>query len=149
MYIFAVALQDGRWHHVDSYLPERTQRPDTVRLWHKIRTQEDPYWTASYHHPDPAQRAFGARVEIIFADGTRIEDEQALADAHPGGAKPFTRENYIHKFRTLSAELLDANEQDAFIDRVQRLPELKPGELCLNPLARPGILLENPLKGIF
>ncbi|MCB0361043.1 MAG: MmgE/PrpD family protein, partial [Bdellovibrionales bacterium] len=33
MYIFAVALQDGRWHHVDSYLPERAGRPDTVRLW--------------------------------------------------------------------------------------------------------------------
>ena len=31
MYIFAVALQDGRWHHVHSYAPERAQRADTVR----------------------------------------------------------------------------------------------------------------------
>ena len=27
-YIFAVALQDGGWHHVDSYLPERAARPE-------------------------------------------------------------------------------------------------------------------------
>ena len=26
MYIFAVALQDGRWHHVDSYAPKRASR---------------------------------------------------------------------------------------------------------------------------
>jgi 2-methylcitrate dehydratase len=36
MYIFAVALQDGTWHHVDSYAPKRAARADTVRLWHKI-----------------------------------------------------------------------------------------------------------------
>src|SRR5271168_2596839 len=45
MYIFAVALQDGSWHHVDSYAPKRAQRPDTVTLWHKIETREDPEWT--------------------------------------------------------------------------------------------------------
>ena len=38
MYIFAVALQDGTWHHVDSYAPKRAARADTVRLWHKIET---------------------------------------------------------------------------------------------------------------
>ena len=27
MYIFAVALQDGAWHHVKSYLPARAARP--------------------------------------------------------------------------------------------------------------------------
>ncbi|MBN8927808.1 MAG: MmgE/PrpD family protein, partial [Rhodospirillales bacterium] len=31
MYIFAVALQDGTWHHVDSYAPKRAGRADTVR----------------------------------------------------------------------------------------------------------------------
>ena len=45
MYIVAVALQDGAWHHVRSYLPERAQRPDTVTLWKKIRTVEEPKWT--------------------------------------------------------------------------------------------------------
>src|SRR3954454_24866653 len=37
-YIFTVALQDGAWHHVDSYAPERAARPDTVELWHKVTT---------------------------------------------------------------------------------------------------------------
>ena len=31
MYIFAVALEDGEWHHIRSYLPERAKRPETVR----------------------------------------------------------------------------------------------------------------------
>src|SRR5699024_9698739 len=44
-YIFAVALQDGTWHHAESYVPERAGRPDTVALWHKVRTEEDPEWT--------------------------------------------------------------------------------------------------------
>ncbi|WP_234293570.1 MmgE/PrpD family protein, partial [Nocardia jinanensis] len=39
-YIFAVALQDGTWHHERSYAPERAQRPDTVALWRKISTAE-------------------------------------------------------------------------------------------------------------
>ena len=69
MYIFAVALQDGRWHHKDSYLPERAARPDTVGLWHKIRTMEDAEWTRRYHDPDPGKKAFGARAVIRFKNG--------------------------------------------------------------------------------
>src|ERR1700693_1059028 len=69
MYIFAVALQDGRWHHVDSYTPERASRPDTVRLWRRIETREDPDWTRRYYSVDPAKKAFGARVEILLEDG--------------------------------------------------------------------------------
>lgn len=42
MYIFAVALQDGTWHHERSYAPERAHRPDTVELWRKISTVEGP-----------------------------------------------------------------------------------------------------------
>src|SRR6202521_2603207 len=39
MYMFAVALQDGRWHHIDSYTTERAKRSDTVRLWRRIETR--------------------------------------------------------------------------------------------------------------
>ena len=63
-YIFAVALQDGGWHHVDSYAPERAARADTVELWHKITTAEDEEWTRRYHSDDPNEKAFGGRVEI-------------------------------------------------------------------------------------
>ena len=59
MYIIAVALQDGEWHHVRSYAPERAQRPDTVHLWHKISTVEDPKWTERYHARNHEELAFG------------------------------------------------------------------------------------------
>ena len=68
-YIFTVALQDGAWDHVGSYAPERAGRPDTVALWHKVTTVEDAEWTRRYHSNDPAEKAFGGRVEIELADG--------------------------------------------------------------------------------
>ena len=55
--IFSLGLQDGEWHHVKSYAPERAQREDTVRLWHKIETCEDPEWTKRYHDKDPNRKA--------------------------------------------------------------------------------------------
>lgn len=129
MYIFAVALQDRNWHHVKSYAPERAQRPDTVRLWHKISTVEDPKWTERYHHPDPNQRAFGGRVVITLKGGKVLDDELAVADAHPAGARPFARDNYINKFKILAEGLVSEGEQKRFLDTVQKLPDLKASEL--------------------
>ncbi len=71
-YIFAVALQDGVWHHADSYAAERAARPDTVALWRSISTAEDPEWTRRYHSLDPAEQAFGGRAEFELADGTTM-----------------------------------------------------------------------------
>ena len=129
MYIFAVALQDGAWHHVRSYAPERAARPDTVELWHKISTAEDPEWTRRYHAVDPAEKAFGGRVVITLDDGTVLEDELAVADAHPLGARPFARPQYIEKFRTLATGVIDDVEQDRFLAAVAELPDLPAGEL--------------------
>lgn len=136
-YIFAVALQDGGWHHVHSYAPERAARPDTVELWRKISTAEDPEWTRRYHDPDPAKRAFGGRAEITLADGTVITEEIAVADAHPAGARPFAREQYIAKFRTLADGVIAPGVQDRFLSAVTRLPELSAAEVA--DLALPGI----------
>ncbi|MEM6431501.1 MAG: MmgE/PrpD family protein [Deinococcota bacterium] len=128
-YIFAVALQDGRWHHVDSYTPERASRPDTVKLWHKIRTVEDPEWTRRYHSSDPNDKAFGGRVEIILEDGSVIEDELAVANAHSLGAKPFVRKDYIRKFDALTEGVIENIERDRFLELVQRLPKLDANEV--------------------
>ena len=128
-YIFAVALQDGRWHHLDSYTPQRAARPDTVRLWHRVSTVEDPVWTASYHHPDPARRAFGGRAEVHLAGGQVVTDELAVADAHPLGATPFARPDYLRKLATLSEGVVDGAELARFVELVERLPSLGPGEL--------------------
>src|SRR6478736_6468496 len=100
MYIFAVALQDGSWHHVGSYAPKRAGRADTVRLWHKIETTEDPEWTRKYHSRDPEELSFGGSVEIFMKDGSTLVDELGVANAHPNGARPFGREQYIGKFLT-------------------------------------------------
>jgi 2-methylcitrate dehydratase len=128
-YIFTVALQDGEWHHERSYAPERAARPDTVALWNKVATEEDAEWTRRYHSIDPAEKAFGGRVEIELADGTRIVDEIAVADAHPLGARPFAREQYIAKFRTLADGVLADAEVERFLALAQRLPELSAIEL--------------------
>ncbi len=124
MYILAVALEDGAWHHVKSYAPERAQTPSTVKLWHKITTAEDKAWTERYHHPDPNQRAFGGRLEIKLASGETLIDELAVADAHPAGAKPFARADYINKFRTLTEGLISDAEAKRFLGLVDNLSKL-------------------------
>ncbi|MBT5941786.1 MAG: MmgE/PrpD family protein, partial [Rhodospirillaceae bacterium] len=124
MYILAVALQDGEWHHVRSYAPERAQRADTVKLWHSISTEEEAEWTQRYHDPDPQLRAFGGRLEMTLKSGEKIVDELAVANAHPAGARPFARENYIGKFKTLTDGIISEAESNRFLDLVQNLPDL-------------------------
>ncbi len=150
-YIFAVALQDGGWHHVDSYTPERAGRPDTVALWAKVTTAEDPEWTRRYHSTDPAEKAFGGRVEIELADGGRLVREIAVADAHPLGARPFGREQYVKKFRTLAVGVLEDAEIERFLDLAQRLPSLTADEVReLTIVGRPGLLDSVPTPtGLF
>jgi 2-methylcitrate dehydratase len=129
-YILAVALQDGRWHHVDSYAPDRAARPDTVALWQRIETREDPGWTRRYHAADPGERAFGGRAEIELTSGERLSAEIAVADAHPRGARPFGREEYLAKFRSLADGVLEPAETDRFLALAERLPELGSDELA-------------------
>jgi 2-methylcitrate dehydratase len=149
MYIFAVALQDGTWHHVQSYDPKRAQRADTVKLWHKVRTVEDPKWTERYHSHDSNVKAFGGKVEITFTDGQKIVDELGVANAHPFGAKPFERPDYIRKFMTLTEGIVTPAEQKRFLDLVQRLPKLSADELMgLNPEIPAKDLLAGK-KGLF
>lgn len=123
-YIFTVALQDGEWNHERSYAPERAARPDTVALWNKVVTEEDPEWTRRYHSNDPQEKAFGGSVAITLTDGSTIVDEIAVADAHPLGARPFARADYVGKFRILAEGVLAPAEIERFLDEAQRLPEL-------------------------
>jgi 2-methylcitrate dehydratase len=150
-YIFTVALQDGAWHHEHSYRPERAGRQDTVALWRTVTTREDPEWTRRYHSTDPAEKAFGGRVRITLADGSTLVDELAVADAHPLGARPFQRADYVAKFRLLAADALAPDEVERFLDLAQRLPELSGAELgALTLVARPGLIDSPPSpNGIF
>ena len=148
-YIFAVALEDGKWHHEDSYSEERAHRPETQILWEKIKTEEDDLWERRYLSLDPKEKAFGGAVRITLKDGKIIEDEILFADAHPQGAKPFKREDYIAKFLTLSAGVVSSYEQQRFIECVEQLANIKSEKMIgINPIADIGVLKRGG-TGIF
>ena len=125
MYIFAVALEDGMWHHIKSYTPERAKRKSTVELWNKIETFEDEEWTKKYHEPNPINKCFGGKVIIYMKDGSKIIEERGVADAHPSGNRPFRRSNYIEKFNMLTDGIISQKESKRFLMLVQNLKKLK------------------------
>ena len=129
MYIFAVALEDGSWHHINSYTSERANKKSTINLWKKIVTCEDKKWTKKYHDPNPKKKCFGGEVIIQMKDGSKIKSKLAVADAHPNGSRPFKREDYIHKFKTLTSKIIDQKESERFLNNVQSLRELGKSEL--------------------
>lgn len=152
MYIFAVALEDGSWHHVRSYSPERAHRPETIALWRKISTVEDPEWTRRYHSIDPNEKAFGARAEVTLASGEVITDELAIADVHPLGARPFERKQYIGKFVELAEGVVSTAEQERFLAAAEGLAGLSGAELNgLNIVVAQSVLDQAPAtpEGIF
>lgn len=149
-YIFAVALQDGAWHHDDSYARARATRADTVELWRKIRTIEDPEWTRRYHAEHSIERAFGGRLELRLRDGFSVVDEIAVADAHPNGSRPFGREHYVHKLRTLAQGVLPESEVERFLDLAQSLDALPAEHLGgLTVTATEDLLAGPKTEGIF
>jgi 2-methylcitrate dehydratase len=129
MYIFAVALEDGNWHHINSYTPQRANKKNTIDLWKKIKTFEDKKWTKKYHDPNPKKKCFGGRVVIKMKDGSKIEDQLGIADAHPNGKRPFKRGDYINKFKTLTANIINQKESERFLEDVQNLKEINKSEL--------------------
>src|SRR4051794_22223979 len=151
MYIFAVALEDGGWHHEESYTPERASRPSTVSLWHKVSTHEDAEWTRRYHSTDPKEKAFGGRVVVTLQDGSRIEDALAVADAHPLGARPFARAQYIAKFESLAVGVVDVPDQQRFIDAAEHLASAEASDLAaLFPRVQSDIVAsQQPTTGLF
>jgi len=62
-------------------------------------------------------------------DGSKIEDQLGIADAHPNGKRPFKRENYINKFKTLTANIINQKESERFLEDVQNLKEITKSEL--------------------
>ncbi len=153
MFIFAVALEDGDWHHEKSYAPERRRRPETIALWRKIRTEESDEWNRRFDdEPDPLKKAQGARVEITFKDGSKLEGELAVANSHPYGEKPFGRPQYVAKFRKLVDDIASNSETERFLEVAQGLAGLDPaGVRNLNPVADVASLkyAERDQRGIF
>jgi len=150
MYIFAVALEDADWHHVKSYTKARASRRSTIKIWRSIKTHEDKKWTKKYHDPNPKNKSFGAKIVVTLNNGKKIIEELDKADAHPYGARPFKRKNYIKKFITLTKDILPKKESDRFLKTVQNLKKLKSGQLNrLNIEVNKSKLKRNLRKAIF
>ena len=150
MYIFAVALEDGDWHHVKSYSKSRANRKSTIKIWRSIKTHEDKKWTKKYHDPDPKNKSFGAKVVVTLNNGKKIIEQLDRADAHPYGSRPFKRKNYINKFLTLTKGILSNQESNRFLKTVQNLKNLQSGQLHrLNIEVKKNDLKRNIKKGIF
>ena len=150
MYIFAVALEDADWHHVKSYTKKRANRKSTLRIWRSIKTHEDRKWTKKYHDPNPKKKAFGAKIIITMKNGKKIIEELERADAHPYGARPFKRNDYIKKFLSLTDGILNKSESNRFLKIVQNLKKLKSGQLDkLNIEVKKIKIKKNKKIGIF
>ena len=150
MYIFAVALEDGKWHHIKSYNKKRSHQKSTIELWHKIKTQENKDWTKKYHHPHPKKKSFGAKVILKMKDGKKIIESLERANAHSHGSHPFKRANYIEKFLTLTDGIIRISESNRFLRDVQNLKKIKSGGLHkLNIDIDERKLKKNSTKGIF
>ena len=92
----------------------------------------------------------GGRVEVIMMDGQIIADEIAVANAHPLGAKPFARNDYIRKFKVLTDDFLPTSESNNFLETVQNLQYLTTQQLQeLNPVVSEDYIKENTRAGIF
>ena len=150
MYIFAVALEDGDWHHIKSYSKSRAKRKSTIKIWHSIKTYEDKKWTRKYHDPNPKNKSFGAKVIITLNNGKKYIESLNRADAHPYGLRPFKRQNYIDKFIVLTKDLISNKESERFLKIVQKIKEIKKGNLYkLNIEVKKSLLKKNKKKGIF
>ena len=77
----------------------------------------------------PKNKSFGAKVVITLKMVKKLSEQLDRADAHPYGARPFKRQNYIQKFLTLTNSILDKKESSRFLRTVQNLKNLKSGEL--------------------
>jgi 2-methylcitrate dehydratase len=128
MFIFAVGGQDGVWDHDASYDPARVARSDTVRLWQKVRTVSDPEWTSAFIDPIPLDKAHGARVVVTFEDGSTVEDDLRVANAHPRGATPWGSDDYGKKFYRLSETRVAKGEAERFLGYVRSLPSDQKGQ---------------------
>ena len=70
-----------------------------------------------------------------------------MADAHPLGARPFARAEYVAKFRTLAAGVLADAEIERFLAAAEALPTLGAGELDQLNVVAEGLPVSP--KGLF
>ena len=89
-------------------------------------------------------------MEVTLTDGTRASTRSRWRTLIPLGARPFARDQYVAKFRTLAEGLIDPAVQHRFLDLASRLPELDAAELAGLALAGLAEAGQQPAtRGIF
>lgn len=153
MYIFAVALEDGSWHHEKSYCEERKNREETIKLWNKIETFESDEWNKKYYEePNPLKKVQGGKVEIFMNNGKKIVDQIDFANAHPNGKTPFKRPEYITKMINLFEDMVQNEEKENFlnlIENLEKLDETQIKQLNISCNENKINLDKNKIKGVF
>ena len=85
-------------------------------------------------------------------DGSVIELEKDVANAHPCGTNPWTWNNYLTKFDTLTAGSITPLERDRFVNAISNFGNLNSeGIKGLNPILPSDIILDKAhvSQGIF
>ena len=87
---------------------------------------------------------------VTMRNGKKISEQLERADAHPYGARPFKRIDYIKKFNTLTENIISKKENLRFIKTVQNLKKIKKGQLTKLNIEVDKKYLKNNIKlGIF
>ncbi|MFW0777916.1 MAG: MmgE/PrpD family protein [Rickettsiales bacterium] len=128
MFAIARSMQLGRWDE-DVYNIPQDEKAELRAIMEKIQTAFDQKWEDRYHSTDPNEQAFGGRIIITLADGEKIEDEKAVANAHPLGSTPWKRPNYIDKLEKLTKAIMSDGAREAFIASVEKLEQLPSARL--------------------
>jgi 2-methylcitrate dehydratase len=129
MFLFARALWDGFWHHERSYDPAARHDPAFVALWRKVTTVEDDVWNERFESREALEKDHGLSAIVTFADGRIVQDDIVVADSHPRGKTPWDTRDYIAKFDSLTADILEADERERFLDAALSIASLPPGGL--------------------
>ena len=82
-------------------------------------------------------------------DGSTILDEMAVANAHPLGATPWKRPDYVKKFQQMTEGLIAPAERIRFLEVCERLPQLKADQLFQLNVAMPEGSVQQGKTGIF
>ena len=126
MYIFAVALQDGGWHHERSYAPAARRGRTRWRCGTKSAPSKTPNGrgatTATIRTKKHSAAASSSRSTTAGSSRTRSRWPMPIRSARGH----FAATDYITKFRELADGVIASTEQDRFLNAVERLPKLWP-----------------------
>ena len=113
-YLVAVALQDGAVTPA-SFSDQRIGDPDLRSLISRMNAEEDPEFTRRY--PDE----INCRIEVTTTSGKQLSAHTAYPKGHPNN--PMTDAEIDTKFRSLSADLLTAQQCDRALNLLWHLED--------------------------